>query len=297
MKNNRQIVSLIVAVLPLIGTVALMAQTKPAEVVVYQVIDRRTAGSFASLTIGMQLTKVPTSQVAASRVIVSTAVDEAGTSLLDGEQQEPALEANLRGRGSMASKEDPPASVSLTLKNPSRKAMKVKEVRGEVELFMPGKDPNSVAEVPKFMAFSGKAINHKALKSNGVEIVLLSKAQIEAEKKKIADAKRKEFKDAGSEDGDDLENNVKSSVEYALTVEANDVAVRVKDPKKSIETLEYVDSKGEVKNVHIRNLYEDIGAITTWGDPPGADWTLRVKMKTAKNLVRQSFVLKDVVLP
>lgn len=293
--KNRQIVSLIFSVLPLIGTIALTAQPKPAEVVVYQIIDRRTAGSFASLTIGMQLTKVPSSQVAASRVIVSAAVDETGASLLEGEK-EPDLEANLRGRSSENDKPQP-VSVSLTLKNPSRKATKLREVRGEVELFMPGKDANSVAEVPKFMAFSGKAINHKALKNNGVEIVLLSKAQIEAEKKKIADVKRKEYKEAGYADGEDLENNVKSAMEYTLTVEPNDVPVRVKDPKKSIQEFEYVNSKGEVTSVHVRNLHEDIGAITTWGDPPGADWTLRVKMKTSKNLVRQAFVLKDVVLP
>jgi hypothetical protein len=283
-------------VLSLFASAALFAQSKPADVVLQQVNDHRTAGSFSRLTISMELPKVPSSQVAASRVLVTSATDDTGANLIDPELKEPELESNMRGMGPMSEK-NAPVSVSMNLKTPSRKATKVKEARGEIELFMPDKDPNSVAEVKKFMSFSGKTINHKALKANGVEIVMLSKAQIEAERKKIGDAKRKEYKDAGYEDGEDLENNVKSAMEYTLSVEANDVPVRIKDPNKSIQDLEYIDGKGEVKHVYTRSIYEDISAITMWGDPPGPDWTLRVKMRTPKNLMRQSFVLKDVALP
>jgi hypothetical protein len=52
-----------------------------------------------------------------------------------------------------------------------------------------------------------------------------------------------------------------------------------------------------VKRVHARDLHEDIRSITTWGEAPGADWRLRVKMKTPKNVVRHSFVVRDVALP
>lgn len=287
----------ILIVLSLLATLSAAAQPKPVDVVVQHINDRRSGGSFSELTIAMQLQGVQSSQVAASRVLVSAAVDDTGTSLLDTEKGEPGLEVNARASMLDEREIESPVTVALTLKNPSRKATKVKEVRGEVELFMPAKDPNSVAEVSKFLSFSGKAIDHKALKSNGVEILLLSKADIETERKKIADAHRKEYKEAGYEDGEDLENTIKSMMEYTLNVEENDVPVRIKDPQNRVQELEYVDSTGEVQRVHIRDLHEDIGAITTWGDPPGSDWKLRVKMKTSKNLVRHAFVLKDVALP
>jgi hypothetical protein len=284
------------ALLILVTAMPVAAQSTPVETVVRMVHDRRTAGSFSQLTLSIELPKIKSSQVAASRVIVSTAGDDTGTSLVDSEAQEPELEPNVRGPAGPGA-EDAPVIVSVTVKNPARKARAVKEVRGEVELLMPAKDPNSIAEVPKFLSFSGKTITHKALKANGVEIALVSKAQIEAERKKIADAKRKEYKEAGYSDGEDLENTIKGMMEYTLNVEASDVPVRIKDPEKRIQSLEYVDAAGEVKQVHARDVHEDIRAITTWGEAPGKDWRLRVKMKTPKNIVRHSFVLKDIVLP
>ena len=287
----------ILIVLSLLAPLSAAAQPKPIDVTVQHINDRRSGGSFSERTISMELGGVPSSQVAASRVLVSAAVDDTGASLLDDEKGEPDLQVNARGSMLDEGEKDTPVTVALTLKNPSRKATKMKEVRGEVELFMPARDPNSVAEVSKFLSFSGKAINHPALKSNGVEILLLSKADIEAERKKIADAHRKEYKEAGYEDGEDLESMVRSMMEYTLNVEENDVPVRIKDPQNRIQELEYVDSAGEVKRVYTRDLHEDIGSITTWGDPPAADWKLRVKMKTSKNLVRHAFVLKDIALP
>jgi hypothetical protein len=185
----------------------------------------------------------------------------------------------------------------VSLKNPSRKATKVTDVRGEVELYMPSKDPNSVAEIAKFLSFSGKPLTHKALKANGVELSLVSPAQIAAEKKRIGDAKRKEYKDAGYEDGEDLENMVKSTLDYTLNFEPSDIPVRLKDPNKRIQEVSYITASGEVKPVSVRTGDEGMYVISSWGDPPQPDWKLRVSMKTPKNLVRYPFALKDVALP
>lgn len=270
---------------------------KPVDVTVQQVNDRRTNGSFAQLTLSLQLPKVKSAEVAASRVLVSSAVDDLGQSLVDPEQQEPQLETNMRGSMSGEGEKDTPVNISLTLKNPSRKATKIGQVRGEIELFMPSKDPNSVAEVPKFASFSGKSLTHKALKANGVEIALVSPAQIEAEKKRIGEAKRKEYKESGWEDGEDLENMIKSSLEYTLRLEPSDVPVRIKDPNKRIQQIAYVDAKGEVKQVMLRDGEEGIQTLSTWGDAPQPDWKLRVSLKTPKNLVRHPFALNNVALP
>src|SRR6185503_14333513 len=107
------------------------------------------------------------------------------------------------------------------LKNPARKAAAVKQVSGEIELYMPSKDPNSVAEFPKFTSLAGKTLTHKALKANNVEIAAVSSAQVAAEKKKLEEAKRKELKDSGY-DEETLTSVLSSFLEYLLKFEDSD---------------------------------------------------------------------------
>jgi hypothetical protein len=278
---------------------SVFAQPKatPVEVNIKQVNDRRTSGSFSQLTISLELPKISSRDVEASRVLIAAATDDSGRNLLDPEAGEPQLDPNFRG--SLTGRDDkvpPPATISVTLKNPDRKAKTVKEVRGEIELYMPGKDPNSVAEIAKFMSTSGKPLTHKALKANGVEIALVSPAQLTAERKRLSDAKRKEYIEAGWQPGEDLDSMVKSYSESLLTVENSDVLVRIKDPNGRIQDLAYIDAAGETKRISNRTD-EGFTYLTTWGEKPQADWKLKVSMKTPKNLVRYSFALKDVTLP
>lgn len=278
---------------------SLFAQPKaaPVEVSIKQVNDRRTSGSFSQLNINLELPKISSRDVEASRVLLAAAADDTGRSLLNPEAGEPMLEPNFRG--SLTGRDDkvpPPATVNITLQNPDRKAKTVKEVRGEIELYMPGKDPNSVAEIARFLASSGKPLTHKALKANGVEIALVSPAQLAAERKRLSDAKRKEYIDAGWPPGEDLDSMVKSYSESLLTVEDSDVLVRIKDPNSRIQELAYIDAAGEIKRIADRTD-EGFTYLTTWGEKPQADWKLKVSMKTPKNMVRYSFALKDVELP
>ena len=251
--------------LPVLLFITLAAQAqKPADVKVHQVNDRRNAGSsFAELTIIMELPAVQASTVAASRVLVSTATDDSGADLVARGAEEPMLYPNMREEGA--------ATVSLTLKNPARTSTKLREARGEIELYMPSKDPNSTAEVAKFLPASGKPLAHKALKANGVEITFVSAAQLDAENKKRE--------------------------EYArLQLDDSEMAIRIKDPNNRIHELGYVDSKGELQRVSTRGD-EGITIISTWTGKPQPDWKLRVQMKTAKNVVRMPFALTDVPLP
>jgi hypothetical protein len=280
-----------------LSAASLLAQkpAAPVEVTVQQVNDRRTSGSFSHLTISLELPRVRSAEVAASRVFVTTATDNSGRSLIEPEAGEPQLESNMRP-GDSTKTPPPPATVSVTLANPDRKATAVKEVRGEIELYMPAKDPNSVAEIAKFLSSSGKPLTHKALKANAVEIALLSPAQIDSERKRMADVKRKEAKESGWQDGEDLDALVKSSTESLWAVEEGELLVRVKDPNHRLQEIAYVDAAGEEKRISTRTE-EGLVYFSTWGDKPQADWKLKVSMKTPKNLVRYSFALKDVALP
>lgn len=269
---------------------ATLAATSLVDVAVHRVNDRRTAGHFAQLDIVIELPKIKAADVAASRVIVASATDETGRDLVDRER-EPYLDPNQRPGADPST----PATVSLTLKNPARTATKVDEVRGEIELYMPSKDPNSVAEIAKFLSFSGKPLAHKALKANGVEIALVSSDQLAAEKKRLGDAKRKEYADDGYE-GEALDSVVSYYVDSLLNVEPSDVIVRIKDPNERIQEIVYLDSAGETKRASKRDE-EGFTLLTTWGEAPQPDWKMRVSMRTNKNLVKHQFVLKDVLLP
>ena len=275
----------------------LLAQTKtkPADVVINQVNDRRTNGSFAQLTISLELPGVKASEVAASRVLVSSAVDDSGKSLVDAGGREPQLESSSRMGMTHDDGSSPPAHISVTLKNPDRKATKVKEVRGDIELYMPSKDPNSTAEIAKVLSLSGKPLAHKALAANSVEITIVGPAQLAAEKKRRGDVKRAEAKAAGLE-GKELEEYVSSYLESVLKLDDDEVLVRIKDPNKRIQQIGYVTAAGETKQVSTRDD-EGFTRLSTWGEKPQPDWKLRVSMTTPKNLVRQPFALTDVPLP
>lgn len=275
-----------VAILTLLISTSAFAQE---TVVVKSVNDRRTNGHFASLAINVELPKIKDSEVAASRVLISKATDETGRDLLDHEQQEPEFNVHMgRNTGN-------PVAVLINLKNPDRKATKVREVRGEIELLLPAKDPNSIAEIAKFTASPGKPLTHKALKANGVEIALITPAQIEAEKKKRAESKKKELAEMGYE-GEDLETMVKDFLSSLLGGDENDLLVRLKDPNSRIQQITYVDAAGEEKPVMVREE-DGFTTLSTWAGKPQADWKMVVKMKTPKNVVKYAFALTDVPLP
>jgi hypothetical protein len=186
-------------------------------------------------------------------------------------------------------------TVTVTLNSPERTATTIPDVSGDIELYMPSKDSNAVATIPKFMTQSGKMLSNRALKANGVEITLLSKSQLEAEKKKQAEKKRESYSKEGYE-GESLEQAVASFLESFFTPEANDVVVLLKDPNDRIQEIEYVGASGEPQRV-IRREENGLIVLSTWGTAPGADTTLRVNLKTPKSMVKQSFALKDVKLP
>ncbi|HUF18288.1 MAG TPA: hypothetical protein VMS12_09630 [Thermoanaerobaculia bacterium] len=282
----------------LVLTPDVLAQRKPkapepVEMTVRQVNDRRGGQFFERMSLVVELPRIAAKDVAAARVLLSSASDDTGKSLIGDDRDEPPLESP-RGIGWDGEGEEPTV-LSFNLGTPARAASSVKEVRGEVELYMPSKDPNSVALIPKFLASRGKALTHKSLKSNGVEISLVSEQQYEAEKKRLGEAKRKEMLADGYPE-DSIASILESFFEYFPVPDANDVVVRIKDPKNVLQEIAYVDSSGETRRVSMR---EDEGFtfLSSWEGPPEENFALRVSMKTAKTMMKYPFVLTNVALP
>jgi hypothetical protein len=275
----------------------LFAQTssnKPGDVKVFQVNDRRTNGPFSRLAVTVEMPAVHSADVAASRVLLRSATDDAGNDLTPKEK-EPQLEPNQRQEFGKDEATPPSMTVSIELKNPARAAKMVKEVHGDIELYMPAKDPNGTARISKFLSQSGKSLSDRALKANGVDIAIITKAQFDATKKAAGEKRRAEAKAEGRE-GEDLEAAVTNYLESYFTPDEGDVLLKVSDPNKRIESISYLDASGAAKQTHMQNEAGML-VLSTYGEKPQPDWSLRVNLKTAKNVMRYPFALTNVALP
>ncbi len=270
------------------------SSNKPGDVKVFQVNDRRTNGSFSRLAVTVEMPGVHSADVAASRVLLRAATDDAGNDLMTKEK-EPQLEMNQRQEFGKGEATPPSMVVSIELKNPARAAKTVKEVRGDIELYMPARDPNGTATISKFLSQSGKSLSDRALKANGVDIAIISKAQFDASKKAAGEKRRAEAKAEGRE-GEDLEAAVTNYLESYFTPDDGDVLLKVNDPNKRIESISYVDGSGELKRANMRD-HDGMTVLSTYGEKPQPDWSLRVNLKTAKNIMRYPFALTNIALP
>jgi hypothetical protein len=184
------------------------------------------------------------------------------------------------------------------MKNPPRKAKVLKEVAGEIELFIPSRDPNGEAKVEKLLTLAGKPLSHPALKANGVTISVLSAAQIAAERKKAEAAESARIRKEGTTD----EDSIKSMVESALWSfpkgdgKTEKIVLKVSDPKKAIESMTTFDGAGQ----RVYAMPSEVAGFTVleaFNDKPKPDWSLVVAMRSEKSLVRHTFAFKDVPLP
>ena len=274
------------------------APATPAKLELVQVNDRRSSGHFAGLNLHVVLPDVPEKDVAAERITATKATDDTGASLLEESRQGGDLQPTASGMG--YGKEKPgekpsPTRLTISLTSPARGATKVVEVAGEIELYVPSRDPNAVVEVKKVLTQLGKPLAAPGFQKNGVEISLLTKAQVEAEKKKAAEKKRAEMKKDGF-GAEMIEEMVKSFLESFLPPSENEIVARVKDPGNRIQSWAYVTPSGERKNVAAMDR-DGFHVLTTWGEKPESDWTLRVELKTPKTMVRHTFQLANIELP
>jgi hypothetical protein len=296
MKKLTLVVTLVLLAVPLLAQGRKSAGS-PLKATVAQVADRRTTSFFSELSIRLELTDVKAADVSAVKVNVTRAVDDTGRDLVDP-KAEPKFEptGGPMSFGRMRPEEDTsPATVTITLENPDREALTVQEVTGEVELYMPGKDRDAVAIIPKFQAQAGKPISHRALKASGVEIIVMGPAQLEAAKKKAGEAKRAEAKSQGA-DEETIAWMVSSVIDSFFTPATGEIALKIKDPNNRIHELGFVPPNGEAQRAFTQDR-DGLMVLASYGEPVGADWALKVNLRTPKTVQKHTLSLKDIPLP
>jgi hypothetical protein len=250
--------------------------------------DSRTTGSFfAGFDIELSVTGASLTGAKAMRVLLSTAIDETGRNIIK-ESQTSFEEIN---------EDETEASVRVKMKNPSRSAMTIKEVTGNIEIFVPAKDPAATLTVTSLSKSIGISINSPVLKASGIEITIWNKEQYEA-RKKVEEEKLKKSK---SEEGigGALMGIFGGLMDSFSSMDENSIAFQIKDPESKIVRIEILDAKGESlgsggmtigdskQQTRIIDLQEKL--------PPDAQ--VKIHILTAKSMIKAPFKLEKIALP
>jgi hypothetical protein len=106
---------------------------------------RRGPAGPPTCEIDIELVGAERSAIESARVLVRTAVDDLGTNLVLDDAGAAALEP-LKGENPEA-----PVVLPVPLKLAARKAVSLREVSGEIELYVPGGDPAAAASNPRYL--------------------------------------------------------------------------------------------------------------------------------------------------
>jgi hypothetical protein len=247
---------------------------------------RRNDNTFAGLEVELKLTGEAAGGARGARALVEKAVDDTGRNLVK-EGGRPADFEKPTGQGSPVLK--------LDLRNPARRAKTVREISGQIEVFLPDRDPAAVASADRFLSRMDRPIAAPALKATQTEVTVVSRKTYDAEKKKDEERKKKEAESAG------IAGAVVSAFSGLFEglfgdIGENDVLVRVTDPGKKVFGVEVFDAAGK--------RIDDSGSmkvgefwIVKFTEKVPDDASLRIYVMTPKALVTAPFSLKDVALP
>lgn len=171
-----------------LGAIVVMGAAPPVagrskvKVVVADVTEQRVSPDATQswLEVALTLGGEELAEVESARIRVKDARDSTGKNLVDPRSGwSAANERSFEG-----------GRLDLHLRSPARNASSIR-ISGTAELFMPGRDPNSLVEVPGFQANPGNPIVSKGLAAAGVEVTVLTKdLYIEERKKNQLDEKK-----------------------------------------------------------------------------------------------------------
>lgn len=254
---------------------------------VTDVTDQRSTGQFFNnLEIKLRLVGDDASSVRGIRTSITSAVDSTGRNLLQEKEQEKDSRFETVSEGQ--------AEVKLKLKNPARKATTVKEITGELLLFMPDKDPTATVRIKDFIKTAGKPLKNAALEKAGVSVTVLTKKEYETLKKE----EEKKAKDAAQKQG--LDQAMIKAFEglFSAFFQAgeNDLIFKIGDPSGNLIELDVIDAKGGRIRTHGSMKSPDL-VVLNYSETVPADSQLRIFLKTQKSVVSLPLRLVDVALP
>jgi hypothetical protein len=282
----------------LLFLVSTLSAAEDVKVAAGTVEDQRFSDNrFGGLSVGIVLKGSGMADVKAVRVKVKSAKDDLGTALYKPEKDEKPKDFE-----EYDANRQPP---EVRLLSPSRDASTV-DVAGEVELFIPGRDPNTKQRIDGFLGRLDKPITSSALKSAKVEITPLSAGEYKARQEKnrpskeeiMAEGKKRGVSDAEIQQALKLMDALGSLSGEAPT--ESSVLLETKDPDGRIIAIDLVHSDGSELHAPSRGSTggrESKMVKIDLSEKPPADAALVITLRTPKSLVTVPLDLRGVALP
>jgi hypothetical protein len=209
---------------------ARVSNSEPLQIQVTagNVRDTRPSGDQAGeMKIQVKLTVAGiTNDAKGFRVVVAKALDDTGLDLITRQNMAPEFKNIIMIK-----------DFELKLKNPSRKAGSIKELSGNVELFVPKNDPAASVMVNSFPKHMGTPIRSDALKSKGVEIVARTGEQYEALQQKN---ETERFKTGPGKQPQDVQTVTMRTAGF-MKLGPNDIALSIKGASETVVGCEFHD--------------------------------------------------------
>lgn len=257
---------------------------------------RTTAGFFAGLEIELKVLGDLLADAKAIRLSVTSAVDETGRDIVN--PKEAATEFNELDEGEQST-----AKLTVKLKNPARQATTVREIAGELEIFVPRRDPSSTVTVENIRRATGSPIASPSLRAAGIEVTMWTKQQYEARRKaeeeKLKAEKAKAPAGAGEALGEALAKVFGGLLGSFEEMSEHSIAMQVKDPGARLVGIEFQDSRGSRIGGGRMSFggREDQTRIYDFSEKLPDTARVKLYVLTPKAIVKTPFKLRDVPLP
>ena len=261
--------------------------------------DQRSSDSrMGGLSVGLKITGGALADVKAIRIRVKSAKDDAGTVLY-----KPAKDDKQADFDEFSPDRYPGPRCSLG--SPSRDASKI-EVSGEIELFIPSRDPGTKQRFENVLSRLDKPIASPALKAAKVEITPLSAAAYKTRQQANKPSKEKIIEEGKKHGASEAEIQQVIGMMDALAALGGDepsetsVLIESKDPDGRIISVDLVGADGAELRAPSRGSNggrENKLSKIDLAEKPPAGAALLVTLRTPKSVVTLPLSLKEVALP
>lgn len=275
-----------------------LAGAEDVKVTAGPVEDQRSSDPrIGGLTIELKLSGAAVAEVKALRTRVKSAKDDLGSSLVKPNEDRPAEFEEFSA--------DRRPGPRVSLSTPGRDASTV-QVSGEVELFIPSRDPNTRQRFERFLDRLDKPITNSALRAAKVEIMPLSAAAYKAREQGSRPTKEQiqaEGKKHGATDAEIKQATAMIEALAALGGEEptdKSVLIESKDPDRRIISITVVGVDGAELPAPSRGSSgggEDKLVKIDLAEKPPPDAALLVTLRTNRSVVAVPLNLKEVPLP
>ncbi len=260
----------------------------PINASVGDVTDNRTTGSFNS-ECKLELKFIGDAVADASGVRgvrLKKAVDDLGRDLIEGNDSD-SSSSSISNQKSTVLKTD------LKLRNPSRNAMTIKLLEGDVELFSPNSTNGGIVVVKDVLKKPAEFLTNATLQKFKIDLMYLTKETFEAKKKEL-EAKKNE---AAGKIGEAFGELFKGMFNGLMSSESpHSVRLYMKDPEKRVMAIELQDANGKALKRQGGWSSAEMRQIDLDGAPP-PDSQLRIHLATPESIQTFPFKIENVPLP